>query len=101
MLQHLRVRNMGVLVDASIDPSPGFTVITGETGAGKTLLVGGLRLVLGGKPDPSVVGPISDRRPSRWAVRWRREGIRSKSNRPDQREVPGPISTDRWFRLLH
>jgi len=51
---------MGVLVDASIDPSPGFTVISGETGAGKTLLVGGLRLVLGGKPDPSVVGPTSD-----------------------------------------
>lgn len=56
MLQHLRVRNMGVLLDASIEPSPGFTVITGETGAGKTLLVGGLRLVLGDKPDSSVVG---------------------------------------------
>jgi len=60
MLQHLRVRNMGVLVDASIEPSPGFTVITGETGAGKTLLVGGLRLVLGDKPVPSAVGAVDD-----------------------------------------
>jgi DNA repair protein RecN (Recombination protein N) len=46
-LEHLRVVNLGVLEDAAIDPSPGFTVVTGETGAGKTLLLGGLRLVLG------------------------------------------------------
>lgn len=57
MLAHLRVANLGVLADASIDPSSGFTVITGETGAGKTLLLGGLRLVLGGPSDPKTVGP--------------------------------------------
>jgi len=51
---------MGVLVDASIEPAPGFTVITGETGAGKTLLVGGLRLVLGDKPHSSLVGNADD-----------------------------------------
>jgi DNA repair protein RecN (Recombination protein N) len=61
MLEHLRVANLGVLADASIDPSPGFTVITGETGAGKTLLLGGLRLILGGQPDNTAVGPGSDR----------------------------------------
>lgn len=60
MLDHLRVANLGVLEDAAIDPSPGFTVITGETGAGKTLLLGGLRLILGGKPDPGAVGPYQD-----------------------------------------
>ena len=48
MLLHLRVKNLGVIGDAAIDPSPGFTVITGETGTGKTLLLGGLRLLLGG-----------------------------------------------------
>jgi DNA repair protein RecN (Recombination protein N) len=57
MLEHLRVANLGVLEDASIDPSPGFTVVTGETGAGKTLLLGGLRLILGGKTDSGAVGP--------------------------------------------
>lgn len=51
---------MGVLLEASIEPTPGFTVITGETGAGKTLLVGGLRLVLGAKSDSSVVGSGGD-----------------------------------------
>lgn len=61
MLDHLRVANLGVLEDASVDPSPGFTVITGETGAGKTLLLGGLRLILGGKADSGAVGPFADR----------------------------------------
>lgn len=51
---------MGVLADASVDPSPGFTVITGETGAGKTLLIGGLRLVLGERSDQSIVGAAAD-----------------------------------------
>ena len=60
MLEHLRVANLGVLEDAAIDPSAGFTVITGETGAGKTLLLGGLRLVLGGKADAGSVGPFGD-----------------------------------------
>ncbi|MFZ0014533.1 MAG: AAA family ATPase, partial [Acidimicrobiia bacterium] len=60
MLDHLRVVNLGVLEDAAIDPSPGFTVITGETGAGKTLLLGGLRLILGGLADSSAVGPFAD-----------------------------------------
>ena len=59
MLAHLRVRNLGVLEDASIDPGPGFTVITGETGAGKTLLLGALRLLVGEKAKQSAVGPFS------------------------------------------
>ncbi|MGB7860613.1 MAG: AAA family ATPase, partial [Acidimicrobiia bacterium] len=61
MLAHLAVHNLGVLANASIDPSPGFTVITGETGAGKTLLLGGLRLILGAKSLSSEVGAASDR----------------------------------------
>ena len=60
MLGHLRIANLGVLAEAAIEPAAGLTVITGETGAGKTLLLGGLRLLLGAKPDPSVVGPFAD-----------------------------------------
>ncbi len=59
MLSHLRVRNLGVLEDASIDPGPGFTVITGETGAGKTLLLGALRLLVGEKAKQTAVGPFA------------------------------------------
>ncbi len=60
MLGHLRVSNLGVLEDAAIEAAPGLTVITGETGAGKTLLLGGLRLLLGEKPEASAVGPFGD-----------------------------------------
>jgi DNA repair protein RecN (Recombination protein N) len=60
MLEHLRARNLGLIRDAEIDPGPGLTVITGETGAGKTLLLGALRLLLGETSDASVVGPFGD-----------------------------------------
>lgn len=56
MLHHLRVVNLGVIADTSLDLEPGFNVITGETGTGKTLLLGGLRLLLGEKADPAKVG---------------------------------------------
>jgi DNA repair protein RecN (Recombination protein N) len=59
MLSHLRARNLGILEDASIDPGPGFTVITGETGAGKTLLLGALRLLVGEKAKQTAVGPFA------------------------------------------
>lgn len=60
MLTHLRVRNLGILEDAAIDPSAGFTVITGETGTGKTLLLGGLRLILGDRVAGASVGAYDD-----------------------------------------
>ncbi len=49
MLEHLRVRNLGVIDDVSMDLSEGFVVISGETGAGKTLLTSGLSFLLGSK----------------------------------------------------
>lgn len=60
MLLHVRARNLGVIRDAAIDPDEGLTVITGETGAGKTLLLGGLRLLLGEPADSAIVGPFGD-----------------------------------------
>ena len=59
-LHHLRVANLGVIGDASIELVPGFNVVTGETGAGKTLLLGGLRLLVGEKADSGAVGPVGD-----------------------------------------
>jgi DNA repair protein RecN (Recombination protein N) len=60
MLAHLSVRNLGVLEHATITPIRGFTVITGETGAGKTMLLDALRLLGGQKSKPSAVGPFGD-----------------------------------------
>jgi DNA repair protein RecN (Recombination protein N) len=60
MLHHLRVKNLGVLEEAAIAPGPGFTVVTGETGAGKTMLLGALRLLGGQKPNTASVGPFDE-----------------------------------------
>ncbi|WIY81833.1 DNA repair protein RecN [Propionimicrobium sp. PCR01-08-3] len=55
MLTELRISNLGVIADATIEPSAGMTAITGETGAGKTMLVSSLGLLLGERADSSVI----------------------------------------------
>ena len=55
MITELRVRELGVIEDLDVVFEPGLTVISGETGAGKTLLVEALELLLGGRADPAVV----------------------------------------------
>ncbi len=54
-LVELRVRNLGVIDDVTVTLGSGMTALTGETGAGKTLLVEALGLLLGGRADSSVV----------------------------------------------
>ena len=55
MLKKLSVRNLAVVEEAEVDFDPALNVITGETGAGKSVLMGALELVLGGRADASVV----------------------------------------------
>ena len=58
MLDELAVHNLGVIADARVDLSPGLVVVTGETGAGKTLLLGALRLLLGEQARRDRIGPV-------------------------------------------
>src|SRR6266542_1574933 len=55
MLGELRIRDLGVIDDARIEVSPGLNVLTGETGAGKTMVVDALTLLLGERADPGAV----------------------------------------------
>nr|WP_088321078.1 DNA repair protein RecN [Kineosporia sp. R_H_3] len=55
MLLEMRLRGLGVIRDAVLELGPGLTVVTGETGAGKTMVVTGLGLLMGGRADAGAV----------------------------------------------
>jgi len=55
MIKYLRIQNLSIIRDVSLEFLPGLTVITGETGAGKSLLVDSLGLLLGERADPERV----------------------------------------------
>ena len=55
MLSELRIQGLGVIDDAVLDLHPGLNVVTGETGAGKTMVVTGLGLLLGARADAGLV----------------------------------------------
>ncbi len=55
MLVEMRLRGLGVIRDAVLELGPGLTVVTGETGAGKTMVVTGLGLLMGGRADTGAV----------------------------------------------
>lgn len=60
MLSELLVRDLGVIDELSLVLGEGMTVVTGETGAGKTLIVGAIDLLTGGRADASLVRPGAD-----------------------------------------
>jgi DNA repair protein RecN (Recombination protein N) len=55
MISELRITNLGVINSATIELDPGLTAVTGETGAGKTMIVTGMGLLLGARSDPKAV----------------------------------------------
>lgn len=55
MFSQMRIRGVGVIDDAVLELSPGLNVLTGETGAGKTMVVSGLGLLLGERADSGLV----------------------------------------------
>jgi DNA repair protein RecN (Recombination protein N) len=61
MLEEVRINGLGVIDDAVLELSAGFTALTGETGAGKTMVVTALGLLFGGRADPARVRPGADR----------------------------------------
>ncbi|MDE0839152.1 MAG: AAA family ATPase, partial [Kiritimatiellae bacterium] len=55
MLQSLRVKNLAVVQEAELCFAAGLNVITGETGAGKSIITGALNLLLGARADKSLI----------------------------------------------
>jgi DNA repair protein RecN (Recombination protein N) len=91
MLEEIRIRSLGVIESSTLELGPGLTVITGETGAGKTMVVTALGLLLGGRADPGAV---------RTGARHARvEGVIGVSDLPDVigavEESGGEVEDDR------
>jgi DNA repair protein RecN (Recombination protein N) len=55
MLQSLRIRNLALLEEVALEFEPGFTAVTGETGAGKSILLGALSLLAGERADRTII----------------------------------------------
>ncbi len=61
MLKSLYIKNYAIIEELELDFSSGFTVFTGETGAGKSIIVGALSYLIKGKADPSVIRNGADK----------------------------------------
>src|SRR5690625_2308046 len=55
MLEHLSINSLGVIEETTVELDPGLTVVTGETGAGKTMVVTALNLLLGARADAGAI----------------------------------------------
>src|SRR5215470_16127566 len=60
MLTMLRIKNLALVADLTLELEPGYNVITGETSAGKSILIGALNLVLGERADRTLIRSGSD-----------------------------------------
>ncbi len=89
MLTDLVVRNLALIKDLTLEFDDGFTVLTGETGAGKTMLTGAVSLLAGGRSDPGLIGAGAEKaevegrfeRPDGGELLIRREFSRSGRSR--------------------
>ena len=60
MIESLRIESLAVVEEAELELGPGLHVVTGETGAGKSLVLGAVALLAGGRADPEAVRPGAD-----------------------------------------
>ena len=61
MLSHLSIKNYATVKTLEIEFQPGMTVLTGETGAGKSIILGALGFTLGDRADKTIVRPGASR----------------------------------------
>ena len=77
MIESLAIEGLGAIERAEVSLGPGLTVITGETGAGKTMVLTGLGLLLGGRADAGTVRKGADRARVEGVVRIEDPGVRA------------------------
>ena len=96
MLQEIHIQNYAVIESLTVEFHPGFNVLTGETGSGKSILVDALDLALGGRASPDVIRTGADRATVTAVFRSETSGAGGGSNsRKGGRALPNP-----WFDWL-
>ncbi len=55
MLRYLRIKNLATIEEVELELAPGFTILTGETGAGKSIIIDAIKLLLGEKATPDLI----------------------------------------------
>jgi DNA repair protein RecN (Recombination protein N) len=93
MITHLRIRNFAVIEDVSLDFDQGFHVFTGETGAGKSILIEALSLALGARADTAMIRTGCDRSTIELAVETDDEKIATLLQENELPESPTLILT--------
>ncbi len=106
MLSNLRIKNLALVEDLALDLGTGFTVLTGETGAGKSLLVDALSLLVGAKADAEAVRRGEERatvegviegRGGDWLIFLRDKGLPEEVPVVLRREVTGAGRSRAWI----
>jgi len=106
MIISLRIQNLALINDLSIDFSPGFTVLTGETGAGKSLLVCAIALLIGTRGDgglvrcgseKATVESVVDGDPARWKTFLEERGLPNKQPVVLRREISSNGRSRTWL----
>ncbi|TFD46865.1 DNA repair protein RecN [Cryobacterium frigoriphilum] len=90
MIEELSIRDLGVIAEATLPLGPGFTAVTGETGAGKTMVVTALGLLLGARADAGTVrqGQAQSWVEGRWVVEP--DGVVAERVRDAGGDLDGP-----------
>src|SRR3954469_11863904 len=60
MLSTLRIKNLALVPDLTLELAPGYNIISGETGAGKSVIIGGLSLLIGERADRTLIRTGAD-----------------------------------------
>ena len=61
MLAHLHVKNLALIEEIEVEFGPGLNILTGETGAGKSILLGSMQLILGAKTSKNMIRVLRNR----------------------------------------
>ncbi len=89
MLYSLHVKNLALIKEQEIEFTDGLNILTGETGAGKSVIIGSVNLALGGKADPSLIRTGED-----YALVELTFGVESESKRKLLEDMDIPVEDD-------